>query len=236
MYSPHPGIIAVQPSTIFDLQSSYFLSKFPPRPRWVTNVAKTSHSSVMTRAHHYRIITPVTRCSEVTIVRVFRLRGKGSELSSDAAANEGIAPEWRVGVEETILNTRGATWRSEEASFLASPPFDRGYYVKRRVPFWNGRIRHARGSRARIRVLRVARAQARADDRTRYRAQQGLVISSWKTSGSHGARANNNSLRNDLRNSTIKLYKRWFHVCRFRLDFSTLVNLWLVYMYRKMFN
>lgn len=59
--SLHPRIIAVRPSTIFDLQSSYFLSKFPSRPRWVTNAAKTSHSSVMTRAHHYRIITPVTR-------------------------------------------------------------------------------------------------------------------------------------------------------------------------------
>ena len=115
-------------TTLHHFRSSYFLSKFPSRPRWITNAAKTSHSSVMTRAHHYRIITPVTKS--------MMLRG------NDRA---GISASWKG--QRIVFRRRGGRryrtgmtcWcrrndpehaRSDKASFLTSPPFDRGYYVK----------------------------------------------------------------------------------------------------------
>lgn len=149
----------------------------------------------MTRAHHYRIITPVTRS---VMLRgndragisaswkgqriVFRRRG----------GREGIAPmEWRVGLEETILNMRGATWRSEEASFLASPPFDRGYYVKRRVPFWKHRVFATPEDLGQGSGSFAWQGLGRMTD-SRYRARSGLLLSSYENFAS---RVNDNSLR-----------------------------------------
>ncbi|KYQ56511.1 hypothetical protein ALC60_04588, partial [Trachymyrmex zeteki] len=113
-------------TTLHHFRPSYFLSKFPSRPRWITNAAKTSHSSVMTRAHHYRIITPVTRS--------VMLRGNDRAGISASWKGQRIVfrrrggRRYRTGMTCRSRRNDPEHARNDEASFLASPPFDRGYY------------------------------------------------------------------------------------------------------------